>query len=78
MNLKLERLIGIFGESVPEAAMQKAINDNPSANVTILANILCDMGNGLAKHWKKWTVVLVVVYIAFMLYADVHSLYTEV
>lgn len=45
LNLKLERLIGIFGESVPEASMRKAINDNPSANVTILANILCDMGN---------------------------------
>lgn len=50
MNVKLERLIGIFGESVPEVAMRKAISDNPTATVTILANILCDMGNGHGKH----------------------------
>ena len=51
LNLKLEKLIGIFGESVPESAMRKAISDNPSATVTVLANILCDtMGNAHGKH----------------------------
>ena len=51
INLKLEKLIGIFGESVSEAAMRKAITDKPSASVTELANILCDtMANGHGKH----------------------------
>lgn len=48
--LKLEKLIGIFGESVAEPAMRRAINDHPSATVTELANILCDMGNTHGKH----------------------------
>lgn len=47
INLKLEKLVGIFGESVPEPAMRKAISDNPTATVTELANILCDT---MGKH----------------------------
>lgn len=42
INLKLEKLVAIFGESVSEAAMRKAISDNPVASVTELANNLCD------------------------------------
>ena len=49
MNLKLEKLVALFGESVPEATMRKAINENPGAAVNVLANILCDKYT--VWHW---------------------------
>lgn len=50
MNVKFERLIGIFGEFVFEVVMRKVINDNFIVIVIILVNILCDMGNGFGKY----------------------------
>ena len=49
-NRKLQELRIIFSESVPDAVMIRVLNDSPAADVSVLANQLCDMGYGLGKH----------------------------